>query len=59
MAMLYGLQLLQGLSLAVLPSREAVRMPSMNYSSGRTRSLSHIDPRAPYSQPALNLPRPQ
>ena len=38
MAMLYGLQLLQGLSLAVLPSREAVRMPSMNYSSGRTRT---------------------
>ena len=36
MAMLYGLQLLQGLSLAVLPSSETIRMPTMNYSSGRT-----------------------
>jgi hypothetical protein len=36
MAMLYGFQLLEGLSLAVLPSRQAVRMPAMNYSSGRT-----------------------
>ena len=34
--MLYGLQLLQGLSLAVLPSSEAIRMPTMDYSSGRT-----------------------
>lgn len=38
MAMLYGLQLPQGLSLAVLPSREADLMPTMNYSSGRTGS---------------------